>query len=241
MISAMAFGLMACEAPTSVSVLDSPSIDQTLYDGRVINVSERANTTVVLSSLTTGEPNSSEIDIFVVANNTRSAPFNVSTTSFGVTVDGEPAKVFTYEELRAAEIRSRNIALVATALGGAAQAYSASAPQRTTGTYNYGGTMGTFNSTTYNPAAASLASAAATANTNAQMGNISSNSERTLGQLQDTYLKPTTMNRGMEYGGVVRIQVPRLAERTSQNITLAIQLGSDVHRFDMVRSWDPTP
>ncbi len=239
-ISSLAFLLMACEPATSVKVMDTPSVDQTLFDGRTINVSRRSNTTATLSSLTTSEPNSTEINIFFAANNTRSAPFNLATTSFAVSVDGAPAKVFTYEELKAAEVRKRNIALVATALGGAAEAYSASAPQTTTGTYRYGGTMGTYSGTTYNPAAASLASAAVTANTNAQMSNISSNSQQALGQLQETYLKPTTMNRGMEYGGVVRIQVPRLATETSQNIVVTVQLGSDVHRFDMVRTWDPT-
>ncbi len=238
-MSAIMLTLMACEAPTSVTVVNTPSIDQTLFDGRVINVSRRSNTTVTMSSLTTAEPNSSEIELFVVANNARTAPFTFSTDSISATVDGAPASVFTYEQLRAAEVRQRNIALIATAIGGAAESYSASLPQTTTGTYNYGGRMGTYSGTTYNPAAASLASAAVTANTNAQMNSISANSERSLGQLQDTYLKPTTMNRGMEYGGVIRIQVPRLTQESTQSLTLTVQLGSDVHTFNLVRSFDP--
>jgi hypothetical protein len=234
----LTIGLMACEGPTSVRVVDSPAIEQTLFDGRGINVSSKANTTVSLSSITTAEPNSTQIEVFVVARNSRSSSFVLSTDSIAAQVDGANAKIFTYEELKAAEVRSRNIALIATAIGGAADAYSASLPQTTTGTYNYGGTNGTYSGTTYNPAASTLATAAVTANTNAQLNSISSNTERTIGQLQESYLKPTTMNRGMEYGGVLRIEVPRLRPESTQNILLTINLGSDVHSFELVRGWD---
>lgn len=237
----LVFGLAACEPPTSVDVMDSPAIEQTLYDGRVINVSRKSRTTLVLSSMANGEPNSTEIEIFVVAENRSNPPFILSTDSVAVQVDGAPAKIFTYDELKAQEIRSRNIALIATAIGGAAEAYSASMPQTTTGTYNYGGTYGTYSGTTYNSAASTLASAAVTANTNAQINSIQSNSEQSLGQLQETYLKPTTMARGMEYGGVIKISVPRLSAESVQNISLTVRLGSDNHSFDLVRSWDPQP
>ncbi|WP_342070570.1 hypothetical protein [Yoonia algicola] len=239
-ISTLTFGLMACEGPTSVRVVDSPAIEQTLFDGRGINVSRKSNTTVSLSSITTAEPNSTQIEVFIVARNSRSSPFILSTSSIAAQVDGVAAKIFTYEELKAAEVRSRNIALIATAIGGAANAYSASQPQTTTGTYNYGGTYGTYSGTTYNPAASTLATAAVTANTNAQINTISSNSDRTLGQLQETYLKPTTMNRGMEYGGVLRIEVPRLSAESTQDILLTINLGTDIHTFELVRGWDIT-
>ena len=239
-ISTLTFGLMACEGPTSVRVVDSAAIEQTLFDGRGISVSRKSNTTVSMSSITIAELNSTQIEVFIVARNSRSLPFILSTSSIAAQVDGVAAKIFTYEELKAAEVRSRNIALIATAIGGAANAYSASQPQTTTGTYNYGGIYGTYSGTTYNPAASTLATAAVTANTNAQINSISSNSERTLGQLQETYLKPTTMNRGMEYGGVLRIEVPRLSAESTQDIRLTINLGSDVHTFELVRGWDIT-
>lgn len=240
-LMALFFAVSGCVATTSARVVDTPQITQTLFDGRTTNVSSKANTTLTFTSLTNAAPNSDEIELLLVADVRRGPGFTLSTDIISATVDDAPAKVFTYDELRAAEIRSRNIALFATALGGAAQAMSASQPQTTTGTFNsYGGGMGTFTSTTYNPSQAAMASAAASANTSAQIDSISSNSEQRLSALENSYLKPTTMNRGIRYGGVVRIEVPRLQADSSQTIEVSVRLGSDVHSFQLLRTFDPT-
>lgn len=241
MAAAICLSLAGCLQTTTARVVDTPQIQQTLFDGRTTNVSRKSHTNLSFTSLTIAEPNSGEIELLLMVD-VRSGPtFTLSTDVISASVDDEPAKVFTYEELRAAEIRSRNIEIFAATLSGVGQAMSASQPQTTTGTFNrYGGGMGGFSATTYNPSQAAMASAAASANTSAQIDSISSNSEQRLSTLQSSYLKPTTMARGMRYGGVVRIAAPKLQADATQTIEVTLRLGSDVHSFELLRTFDPT-
>jgi len=235
----LGFLCSACIPTTTLMVQDSPNLRSKLYDGKTTHISRTSLTEVAVLSGSIGVPNDDHFEIVAIATNKRAKEFLLSTDSISIQVDGEQAEVETYEQRKKQKETEAAWAAVAVALGGAAQAYSASMPQYTYGTYNsYGGGFGTYSGTTYNSAASASAVASVNANTMAQSAAISTKLEADLEDLKNSYLKPTQLERGMTYGGKLRVKAPRLDKGQVQKIALQIRLGSDVHSFILKRSFD---
>jgi len=235
----LGFLCFACAPTTTVMVQDSPNLSSKLYDGKATFISKTKRTEVAVLSESIGVPNDGHFEIVAIATNNRTSDFLFSTDNITIQIDGVEAAVETYEQRKKQEETEAAWAAVAVALGGAAQAYSASMPQYTYGTYNsYGGGFGTYSGTTYNSAASASAVASVNANTMAQSAAISTKLEADLEDLKNSYLKPTQLERGMTYGGKLRVKAPRLDKGQVQKIALQIRLGSDVHSFILKRSFD---
>jgi hypothetical protein len=240
--------LTGCGATTSVNLEKAPELRIVAYDGDRLAVSKKRQTVASLASKTFTEPNGKTFKLLLIAENKKASQFELDTNAVKVTINGQPAKVHTYNELVKAEKKARKRQLIATAFAGAMQSYSASmsGQQRTSGTYSgstYGtggsyNSYGSFNSTTYNAAAAQAASAQAQANTNAQIDRIGQRSEANLDKLKGSYLKPTTMSRGTVYGGTVTVSAPKLKKGAVQTVQVKVSLGSDEHTFVLIRQFD---
>lgn len=232
----MCFG---CAPTTSVTVQNAPNLKSKLYDGQATIISKKKRTEVAVISEAIGVPNEGYFDIVVIATNNRASGMLFSTDSISVQINGEAAQIQTYEERKKEEETEAAWAAFAVALGGAAQAYSASMPQYTYGTYNsYGGGYGSYSGTTYNSASSAAAVASINANTMAQSAAISTRLEADLASLKNSYLKPTQLEKGMTYGGKFRVKAPRLKNDETQKISMSVGLGSEVHSFAMTRSHD---
>lgn len=230
--------MSACVPTTSLKVVEAPTISRRAYDGEILYTSRKSTSSVTLASKSVGEENTRDLNLLVYIENRGQKTFAVDTTNISVKVDGKPAEVYTYQALTKKLKNQENWALFATALGGAASAYSASQPTYTSGTYYGGGTYGTYSATTYNSAASQIASANAEAETSSQMASISAGTQLKMAELNNTYLKLTDLSRGQGIGGIVRFVAPRLPEANEQVIEVTIAAGKDRHLFTLRRAWD---
>ena len=238
-LTLVVFMCFGCAPTTTVTIQDAPNLKSKLYDGQATKISKKKRTEVAVISEAIGVPNEGHFEIAVIATNTRASAMLFSTENISVKINGEAAKVETYEERKKQEETEAAWAAVAVALGGAAQAYSASMPQYTYGTYNsYGGGYGSYSGTTYNSASSAAAVASINANTMAQSAAISTRLEADLASLKSTYLKPTQLEKGMTYGGKFRVKAPRLKKDETQSISMSVVLGSEVHNFELTRTHD---
>jgi len=242
--------LSGCFPTTSVVINEKPTHKVIVYDGEKLTVSTKNRTAASIGSKTISQPNDKSFELLVIAENKSASEFIFNTESINVTVNGKSAKVYTYAERKKIIEKQRDIALIATALGGAMEAYGNSMNagyQTTSGSFsgttygNYGSynTFGTYNSTTYNAAAAQAASAQSQANTNNQMDRISQNSNSNLSDLKYSYLKASTMNKNSAYGGSIIVAAPKLKKGEKQLIEVKVSLGSDLHSFTLQRRFDP--
>jgi len=178
--------------------------------------------------------------VVTVLNGTEE-PFNFSTEDVQVFVDGQPQKVFTYDELVAEVKRRQAWAAFAAALSGAAQSMSAANAGYTynSGTYNayaydnYGNTAygyGSYSGYTYNAAAAQQAQAAANAQTQANMRAIRNQTEQSLNALSATMLKKTTVLPHAWHGGYVTIDKIPNADKP-HDIRVVVRAAGEEHEF----------
>ena len=178
--------------------------------------------------------------VISVLNSTEES-FNFSTEDVQVFVDGNPHKVFTYDEL-VAEVKSQQAwAAFAAALNGAAQSMNAanagySYHSGTTNAYaydNYGNSAsgyGSYSGYSYNAAAAQQAQASANAQTQANMQAIKTQTEQSLNTLGSTVLKKTTVLPQSWHGGYVTIaKIPNTAQ--PHEIMVIISAAGEEHEF----------
>ena len=243
-----------CQTTTSLNLVPTTTQEATYVEGSTAIKSALPNSTVIMSSAVREIENGSRIDIVVSVDNTSPESFILDTSSISITspATGE-LKVYTYDELVAAEKERANASMFLAAFAGALDAYSASYSgyQTTTGTYSgntygtysgssYGSynanTYGTYSSTTYDSAAAQQAINAANNRTASNLQTIEQTSGATLENLRNNILKKTTMEPGMWYGGAARFEAPALKDEESRWYTLTIRLGDDIHSFQLNQS-----
>jgi hypothetical protein len=159
-------------------------------------------------------------------------PFNFSTEDIMVFADGQPVRVFSYDEL-IAEIRTRQAwAALSVAMSGAAQSMNAANAGRTyhSGTYNTGYGYGSYSGYSYNPGAVQQAQAAANAQTIANMNVIKSQTDQALTELSATILKKTTVFPQMLHGGYIKLEY--FSDSPSvNNVVVKVNAGGEIHEF----------
>ena len=125
-LTLVVFICFGCVPTTTVTIQDAPNLKSKLYDGQATKISKKKRTEVAVISEAIGVPNEGHFEIAVIATNTRASAMLFSTENISVKINGEAAQVETYEERKKQEETEAAWAAVAVALGGAAQAYSAS-------------------------------------------------------------------------------------------------------------------
>lgn len=168
-------------------------------------------------------------------------PIDVSESSLTAKVDGAPVPVVTAEQLRKEESRRATWQAVAIALNGASAQLNAnnSAYSTQTGTYSgntyrsSGGSSynsGTYYATTYDPARAQVASAAAQQATNAQLANAAAQARENETSINENTFQRTTLMTGGRTSGVVTVAAPS-KRKTPSLIELSVIVGADTHKF----------
>lgn len=188
--------------------------------------------------------NSSERPTIVISVlNKTNEPFNFSTDNVHAYLDGEPLRVFTYEELAAEVKKAQAWAAVAAALNGMAQSMNAANAGYTyqSGSFNasaYGNNgysahgYGSYSGYSYNAAAAQQAQAAANAQTQAKMDAIRNQTEQSLAQLSSTILRKSTVMPQSWHGGYIALD--NIADvNQPHEIKLLVDLAGEVHEFTL--------
>jgi len=223
--------------------IDPQTLDgqQEIFQEGVEAVLSPKKALVAIRSTTNTYSSESRPTFVVSVQNGTKDPFNFSTEDIQVFVDGQPHKVFTYDELVAEIKRQQAWAAFAVALNGAAQSMNAANAGHTyhSGTSNayaydnYGNSAygyGSYSGYSYNAAAAQQAQAAANAQTQADMQAIQSQTEQSLQSLGSTMLKKTTVLPQSWHGGYVTIEkIPNVAE--PHEIKVLVQAAGEEHEF----------
>lgn len=239
-IAILGFLLQGCASTLKLEPHALDGQQRIFQEGVEAIISPKAALVAIRPSATTYSSEGRPTIVVTVLNGTEE-PFNFSTEDVQVFVDGEPHKVFTYDELVAEVKRQQAWAAFAVALSGAAQSMNAANAGYTynSGSYNayaydnYGNRAygyGTYSGYTYNAAAAQQAQAAANAQTQANMQAIRNQTEQSLSALGATMLKKTTVLPQAWHGGYVTIEKIPNADHP-QDIRVVVRAAGEEHEF----------
>lgn len=209
-VIAAAFALTGCATAYSVTPVDTGVAKVTYNSGRSTTDLEQKNGAIKVTPL--GVMENGRLNFAVAAFNKSGQPSNFGAENFSASVAGAPAQVYTYAQLEKQAKTAAAWATFAVALSGAASAYAANQNAYTTtnatmttprgGAYHY-------TASTYDPTAAALGTAAATAATAGGIYAIRKELDSTLDRLGGTILQTTTVNPNSAFGGQIVVQKPK--------------------------------
>jgi hypothetical protein len=229
-----------------------PGVNQQalIRDGRSAIISKRKGSIVLVSPASRGF-NSGSRPVYVVGitNLTRQpTDFLVQNISVVQKQNGQAVAlpVVTYDQL-VSEERSRQVA-AAILVGLAAGANAAAAANAGHGTaygtvrsatYTPYGTINrvsTVSASYYDPTAAAIASANASAQNAAMIDNAVETGRQNLAVLEQSAIKDNTLLPGEWYGGQLHFAAPQSdGSNEPKTYTITIRVGSDVHEIDVVQ------
>lgn len=230
MAIAMAIGGTAC-APTTYAVtpLASSGVELRFNKGTATAFAARETSAVQVTPL--GVNSRGRLEFAVAAFNDGTSPINFGVENVSVTVDDVQTRLFTHLELSSEARRDATTAAIIIAVAGGVSAYAAQQNAYSTGTGSVTSRFGTSTYTyrQYNPTAAAIGSASATAGTAIGLQNVSNALDATLTQLGDSILQTTTIDPDDAYGG--RIVTDRVHPENPLAVLLRVTLGEDVFDF----------
>lgn len=201
--------LSACATTYSITPVDTGAAKVTYDNGRPTTDLEQANGAIKVTPL--GVAENGRLNFAVAGYNKLNSPSNFGSENFTASVAGAPVKVYTYAQLEREAKNAATWAAVAVALSGAATAVAANNnAYRTTNTTLYT-PRGVYaaHSTTYDPTAAAVGTAAAGAATAGGLYAIRKELDSTLDRLGGTILQTTTIDPKQAYGGQIVVEKPK--------------------------------
>lgn len=235
-------GPLLAGCATSLQLRAAPEADQTtIFENGSETIISKRNVLVAVRPVEEEYKSDTRPTFVVTVFNSTRSPFNFSTGNITAWVNTDPSKVFTYEEL-VAEVKKRKMwKTIAAAVAGGARGYSAgnAGYQYHSGTVSgsyYGNYYsGDYSGYTYDPAAASRAQAAASAQTGRDMDAIDNAASDALSKLDKTILRKHTVMPRSWHGGYVKINKTPVPEQ-SNNIYIVVTVVGEVHYFKFVQS-----
>ena len=247
------FSLTGCVTNMSLTPEVGEAQQLTYNQGRPVVSSKKTNTVFLILPATAFSSQSRPTFTVAVENDSpESFLFSEEAVSAKATrnKDGqdviEPLATYSYDYVVNEAKRKARSAMIAAAIAGAADSYSAASAGYSyqSGTINtssttygpgYGNTYsttgyGTYSGTTYNAGAAYQARKAAQANTERNMDRITRGLNVTLSSLAATYLKKQTVLPGQTYGGIVEIQSPKMPPY-DQVLDITVNVQGEDHNF----------
>ena len=155
----------------------------------------------------------------------------------------ERMKVFSHEELIKEEKNRQRWLLVAAAISGAAESYSASQSGYSNHSGSYSTTInsgnqtyntsGTYQGRTYDPNQARIASEIAAQKNANRVNAIRYDSALKTSRLDNSVARRNTIFPGQSYTGIVVFDAPRIQSGETRSYTVNIPVGDDVHVIDL--------
>lgn|SRR5690606_25199058 len=201
--------LTSCATTYSIMPIDTGTARVTYENGKPTTDLELEGGAVKITPL--GVAANGRLSFAVAGYNKLGAPSNFGSENFTANVGGVQLKVYTYAQLEKEAKTAATWAAVAVALSGAASVYAANNnAYRTTNTTLYTPKgLYTAHSRTYDPTAAAIGTAAATAATAGGIYLIGKELDQTLERLGGTILQTTTIEPGEAYGGQIVVAKPK--------------------------------
>lgn len=225
--------LSACATTYTISPVDTGDAKVTYTNGRPTTDLELKNGAVKITPI--GVQENGRLAFAVAGYNKVKEPANFGSENFTASVGGAPAKVYTYAQLEREAKNAATWAAVAVALSGAATAVAANNnAYRTTNTTMYTPRgMYTATSTTYDPTAAAVGTAAASAATAGGLIAIRKDLDNTLERLGGTILQTTTIKENEAYGGQIIVEKPKQTAPYSVEVRARWNEEDYVFRFNV--------
>ncbi|MEP2943135.1 MAG: hypothetical protein ABJO72_05000 [Hyphomicrobiales bacterium] len=236
--------LVGCQTTTVINLREQPGQQIYYKQGNAILDSKQQDSQVQVLSLEPQVQNGSRITLALnLINNGNS---NLEFKPEGISVvnqSSEQMKVFSHEELVKEEKTRQNWSLLAAAVSGAADAYSASQSGYSThtgsiqSTTNSNGriynTNGTYRGTTYDPNQARIASELASQKSEKQIAGIVNQGASKISTLDSTIARRNTIFPGKSYTGVIVFDAPRIQADEQRLYKVHIPIGGDTHVIDL--------
>jgi hypothetical protein len=234
--------LSGCASTLKLDPVASEDQQEVFQEGTEMVISSKSSVVAMRPSTNTYTSTLRPTLVVSVFNHT-DEPHVFSTENIEVFVNGDPVKVFTYDELVAEIKQQQASAALVAALNGAAQSMNAANAGKTyhSGSYNssyygnsgYTGTgYGSYSGYSYDPAASMQAQAAVNLQTQANMKNIEAQTANSLNNLSATMLKKTTVFPQNIYGGYITLD--KLPTPDEVNVVIAkITFAGEVHEFKL--------
>lgn len=236
--AAISFLLSGCASQLSMQA--KPAADhQTAYvAGRPLMLSDKQYSVAVSPSSSRAMSNES-LSFLVYLTNSQNEPVNFGPGNIRASFNGQPIRVFTYEEVLAQMEKERDSQALSAALAGLGQAMSATGQQQHYGTasaqhYNQQGYMGysrgTYSGSTYNPTAAAVAQSNIQAQTQQNVSGIKQRHNQEIANARTVLLATETVYPGNRHGGYIR--TAQLNDSTSGTLSLTVTVNGERHSFD---------
>ena len=243
--------IAGCASPIKVAPVLLANQEQIYRDG-VPAVISRKGLVVMAAPVAVIREGKEQPKFIVSVANTSQSRFDIDTSNFSASVDGQTIKIFTHDEV-VSDIKSKQAwAAFAVAMGGALQAASAqrqASNSYNSGTYNsntsgnfntygssnlYGNynatTVGTYSGWTYNPAAGQAAANAVNARTDSQLESLQQQGQAALGEASKNMLKQTTVAPGTSHGGQIVLASFDVPE-SGRTLELRVSVAGEEHLF----------
>lgn len=224
-----ALALTSCATTYSITPVDTAGAAVSWYNGRPTTDLEGRHGAVRITPL--GVEVNGRVSFSVAGYNKLAVPSDFGPENFSAFVGGARVRVFSYEDLEREAESAATWAAFAVALTGVATAYAASSnAYRNVDTTVYT-PRGRYlaRSTYYDPAAAALGTAAATAATAGGLYLVDQQLHATLDRLGNTILQTTTVGPQESWGG--QIVVGRARDRVPYEVDVVAHWNGEDYVF----------
>jgi len=239
--------ISGCQTLTSINFSKLEQQRQFYVDGGVAIQSHKKSSGVTLAASSAETINGQRIALALKADNFSSDAFDIDTRNITIQSNyTKPIKVYSYSELVKEETDRRNLQLMLAAIGGAANAVSASqaGTSHSSGTFNAStyspsgiyNTIGNYSTTTHNPAVSQAAVANANLQTQNQINNISQSSDNKLNNLKSGILKRTTVFPGYSHSGMFLFDAPPLKANEVRKYLVSVNIDGEPHQFELLQT-----
>ena len=240
--SMLALMLASCVTPDASQFIPESDAQRAIVrDGVPALLSEKPSSVVMVKPAPQqpAHPGRSAYVVAIFNGSTKPMDFTFGDLSVHRTKSGQPVsslKTYSYAELVKEERRKQVAAAIITGLAGAANAAAAA----NSGYYTASGTVTSsygishVTVTGYDPTAAALAQANASAQNRAMIDNVVATGRANLDTLAHTIIKDNTILPGEWYGGVLEFDDPQGEPPKSFRIT--VSAGADIHDIDVIQS-----
>ena len=243
--------ISGCQTLTTINLKTNANQEEIYRNGNLFLKSEKKNSVATLSVGALEVENGNRIPILVNIQNLDKKPILFDIDSIAVNSENSQLKVYSAQELITEARKTAETQMALAAMAGAMNSFSAaySAGQQTTyGTFNSntfgsyqganyrGSSYGSYSQNTYNPVQRQAAITAANAKNQADIDDIIETSSKTIENLSNNMIQKTTIDPQMIYGGKALFESVPLTENQTQDYTVTIKLGGDVHKFVLTQS-----
>ncbi|WP_280550540.1 hypothetical protein [Halomonas sp. 11-S5] len=181
-----------------------------------------------------------QLSFLVYLTNTYNEPVNFGPGNITASLNGQPIRVFTHEEVISEMEGERNAQAMYAALAGMGQSISATGQRQHFGSMSsqyygrqgyVGQGSGTYSGTTYNPTAAAVAQSNIQAQTQQNISSISQSHNQEIANARAVLLATETVFPGNRNGGYIRTE--QLGESNAPGtLNLTVTVGGEQHSFD---------